>query len=138
MSILAIDPGTTESGWCVYNGYSVLACGVMPNDEMLAYVERAHHRVNGYRLALEMIASYGMPVGREVFETCVFIGRLIEAWAGKFRKVYRQDVKLHGYNHVDEYVILGLRLDLDVQLLYTQVDPPCDLVDERHLELVSQ
>lgn len=46
-------------------------------------------------LAIEMIASYGMPVGREVFETCVWIGRFIEAWGGPYTLVYRKDVKLH-------------------------------------------
>jgi hypothetical protein len=45
-----------------------------------------------------MIASYGMPVGREVFETCLWIGRFVEAWAsrgGEYRLVYRREVKLH-------------------------------------------
>lgn len=95
--ILAIDPGTTESGWCIYDGNHVADSGVMPNDEMLAYVERPYFRVSGYRLAIEMIASYGMAVGREVFETCVWIGRFQQAWhkPEAVELVYRRDVKLH-------------------------------------------
>ncbi|CCH04029.1 hypothetical protein NH44784_000371 [Achromobacter xylosoxidans NH44784-1996] len=46
-------------------------------------------------LAVEMIASYGMPVGREVFETCVWIGRFVQAWGGAVEMVYRKDVKMH-------------------------------------------
>jgi hypothetical protein len=44
-----------------------------------------------------MIASYGMAVGREVFETCVWIGRFTQAWhaPAAVELVYRQDVKLH-------------------------------------------
>ena len=48
-------------------------------------------------MALEMIASYGMPVGKEVFETCLWIGRFQEAWlhrGGRVRLIYRRDVKL--------------------------------------------
>src|SRR5699024_5972970 len=48
----------------------------------------------GERLVVEMIASDGMPVGREVFETCLWIGRFIQA-AGGAELVYRRDVKLH-------------------------------------------
>jgi hypothetical protein len=95
--ILALDPGPAQTGYCAYDGGSVLAAGVMPNDEMLAYLERAHFRVNGYRLAIEMIASYGMAVGREVFETCVWIGRFQQAWhkPEAVELVYRKDVKMH-------------------------------------------
>lgn len=97
MTILAIDPGTTESGWVVYAHSEVMASGVMPNEEMLAYVKREHFRINGYRMAVEMIASYGMAVGREVFETCVWIGRFQQAWHAPeaVELVYRRDVKLH-------------------------------------------
>jgi hypothetical protein len=74
----------------------VIDCGVMPNADMLQKVMRGLF-VPGTQLAIEMIASYGMPVGREVFETCVWIGRFRQAWRDPeaVRLVYRKDVKLH-------------------------------------------
>lgn len=94
--ILAIDPGNTESGWVLFTGRAVHSCGVMPNDELLQRL-RGDWRVLGDALAIEMIASYGMPVGREVFQTCVWIGRFQQAWQAPelVRLVYRRDVKLH-------------------------------------------
>lgn len=93
MNILAIDPGTTESGWCLYNGSVVISSGVLKNDDMLSKVEDSVDD----RLAIEMIASYGMAVGREVFETCVWIGRFKQAWRDPdaVELVYRKDVKMH-------------------------------------------
>ncbi|HEL3849490.1 TPA: hypothetical protein UMZ03_000153 [Stenotrophomonas maltophilia] len=96
MRILAIDPGTEESGWCLLQNGGVLESGVMPNREMLAVVA-GYRRYGEDQLAIEMIASYGMAVGREVFETCVWIGRFVQAWRHPedVRLVYRRDVKLH-------------------------------------------
>lgn len=93
MTILAIDPGTTESGYCIYDGARVHESGVLPNAEMLVRVQQWPAQ----RLAVEMIASYGMAVGREVFETCVWIGRFQQAWRdpSAVELVYRKDVKLH-------------------------------------------
>jgi len=95
--VLAIDPGTELSGWCVFDGETVAAAGVMSNEELLAYLQRSHFYVNGYRLAVEMVASYGMPVGREVFETVRWIGRFQQAWHAPeaVELVYRKDVKMH-------------------------------------------
>lgn len=94
MTILAIDPGTTQSGWCLYDDGKVLLSGVAGNHAMLDEI-RANYDAD--RLAIEMIASYGMAVGREVFETCVWIGRFQEAWRDPdaVELVYRKDVKLH-------------------------------------------
>jgi hypothetical protein len=47
------------------------------------------------KLYIEMVASYGMAVGRTVFETCVWIGRFVEAWGDNWDFVYRKDVKMH-------------------------------------------
>lgn len=93
-TILAIDPGTTESGWCLYHTErGVMGSGVKPNDLMLDEIRYQPFD----HLAIEMIASYGMAVGREVFETCVWIGRMIETfqYPRAVRLVYRRDVKLH-------------------------------------------
>jgi len=94
MTILAIDPGTDQSGWCIYDKErGVLGCGVKPNDIML--VEVRHSCAD--TLAIEMVASYGMPVGREVFETVLWIGRFQQVWRRPedVLLVYRRDVKLH-------------------------------------------
>jgi hypothetical protein len=89
---LAIDPGTHESGWCLFDGARVLESGVLPNIEMRRVVEES----SADQLAIEMVASYGMPVGREVFECVLWIGRLVQSWRAPddVRLVYRMDVKL--------------------------------------------
>lgn len=91
--LLAVDPGTKQSGYCIYDGARVIESGVLPNDDMLVRVQQWP----AMRLAIEMIASYGMAVGREVFETCVWIGRFQQAWRSPedVELVYRKDVKLH-------------------------------------------
>jgi hypothetical protein len=91
--VMAIDPGTTESGWTRLCNKHVIDSGVCDNEEMLDMVYDG-----GFDdLAIEMIASYGMAVGREVFETCVWIGRFQQVFRDPdaVKLVYRRDVKLH-------------------------------------------
>lgn len=77
MIILAIDPGSTQSGYVLRDTDSNKAAeqfGKVDNHEMLTFMR-------GYdfdHLVIEMVASYGMPVGATVFDTCVWIGRFIQ------------------------------------------------------------
>lgn len=77
--IIAIDPGSEESAYCVIDKltYQISDFGKIKN-ESVTDILRKHQSAN--ELAIEMIASYGMPVGKEVFETCVWIGRFIEIY----------------------------------------------------------
>ena len=93
MIVAGIDPGPAKSGFVIYNDTgAVIHSGVLDNEDMLDLVAE----LEADELAIEMVASYGMPVGREVFETCVWIGRFQQAWRdpGDVRLVYRRDVKL--------------------------------------------
>ena len=94
--IFAIDPGTTESGWCIYKAGHIADSGVVSNDDQLRRLSTISWDPSMV-LAIEMVASYGMPVGKEVFETCVWIGRFQQAWhtPNAALLVYRRDVKLH-------------------------------------------
>jgi len=89
--ILAIDPGPTESAYVKLSGTRVVECAKVANEDLLNIV-RAHR---GLRIttAVEMIASYGMAVGAEVFETCVTIGRICEALGDEPVRVKRIEVK---------------------------------------------
>lgn len=91
-TILAIDPGTTQSGWVVFDGRRVLGSGVLPNAAMLAQVAK----VQADRLAIEKIEAMGMAVGAEVFETVHWSGRFLQAWRepDKVQRVTRRQVKL--------------------------------------------
>lgn len=92
MTVLAIDPGTTESAFVLWDGARVVQHATVDNHELLGMMSVLRC---ADLLAVEMIASYGMPVGREVFETCVWIGRFIQAWSPRpHRMVYRREVKL--------------------------------------------
>jgi hypothetical protein len=91
--ILAIDPGTHESGYVVYEDGRVVTSGVMPNDDLLKIVKDD----NSDALAIEKIVSYGSAVGQETFDTCVWIGRFMEAWGvpGDVMLIPRRKVKAH-------------------------------------------
>lgn len=97
LRILALDPGTEETGFCLYDTIlrKPIDSGVAQNNRML--FSMAEHRPD--LLAVEMIASYGMPVGKEIFETCVWIGRFKQRWLdrchGDVSLIYRKDVKMH-------------------------------------------
>jgi len=96
--VLAIDPGTRESGVVVYSRRRVTMSAIMDNEELLVALRGPHelhsHLSEGSHLAIEMIASYGMPVGADVFQTCVWIGRFIEGWSLPHTLVFRKDVKM--------------------------------------------
>lgn len=92
--LIALDPGPVSTGFVVCDDAKVVRSGHLRNGnicEVFPLDAKAH------TLAIEMIASYGMPVGREVFETCVWIGRFMEQWGAPDRVnlVYRKDVKMH-------------------------------------------
>lgn len=112
LTILALDPGTDQTGWAFTDGEDVFASGVNPNADIFGVMRRTAPQI----LAIEMIASYGMPVGREVFETCVWIGRYVQAWHSPedVQLVYRKDVKLHlcGTNKAKDGNVRQAILDL--------------------------
>lgn len=89
--MIAIDPGTTKSAFVVFDGDRVVKSGIEDNETVRKAIR---YQGEAYRLAIEMVACYGMPVGREVFETCVWIGRLVEAFEGEHMYCYRRDIKL--------------------------------------------
>lgn len=96
MLIFAIDPGNTESGYAIIEmpDFRLYEFGKVKNEDLLSSLE-SYQWVMPDAFAIEMVASYGMPVGKDVFETCVWIGRFIQAVEHKeYHFVYRKDEKL--------------------------------------------
>jgi len=95
-NILAIDPGNTHSAYVIIDPATrrPVEHDKVHNDELLERISDFYGHV-----CIEMVASYGMPVGAEVFDTCVWIGRFIEAHAqitgATPTLVKRHPVKLH-------------------------------------------
>lgn len=96
--VLAVDPGDTQSAYSLIDATTrrPIAHAKLPNDDLRD--DLAQLGGTDVAVAVEMVASYGMTVGAEVFETCVWIGRYIERCAALGQaasRVYRRDVKLH-------------------------------------------
>lgn len=96
--IIAIDPGNTQSGYCVIDRSTLrpLEFGKIDNAELLQKLSSAG--VQGWRWAvIEMVASYGMSVGRDVFDTTVWIGRFYQVLSDQcpVRMLCRIEEKKH-------------------------------------------
>ena len=106
MRILAIDPGSTESGWCVIDADTrrPVEFGKTPNDDVLRLFRRGDLVATDDAVphcVIEMIGHYGtgMPAGKTVFDTCVWIGRFQQHALGGFGRIpeliLRPTVKAH-------------------------------------------
>lgn len=96
MRLAAMDPGTRESALVVWDGVRVEYAVVWPNEKLLAWLRA--ERACPSLLCIEQVESYGMAVGREVFETVYWSGRFREAHearGGEVRMVPRREAKMH-------------------------------------------
>lgn len=95
--VLAIDPGTTQSQFILWNPLlGVVRHGFLKNEDLL---EQLGILCNSEpSVVFEGIQSFGMPVGAETFETCIWIGRFWQKCVGNGINptlAFRKDVKLH-------------------------------------------
>lgn len=111
MIVLGIDPGPKQSAYVIYDSekQKILQFGKIDNERVIEDVMYSY-KYPPQALAIEMIASYGMAVGAEVFETCVMIGEFIRqaktlhkntpSTYGTIHRVLRRDVRIHVCNSI--------------------------------------
>lgn len=95
--VLAIDPGNTASAYCLVDADSLapVEFGKVENHILANMIQS---ELNYNEFVIERVASYGMPVGKEVFQTCEWIGRFVQI-ASLFHRpisyIYRKEEKVH-------------------------------------------
>jgi len=99
--IFAIDPGNEYSAYVLTNeNLKVIDKGKVKNDELLEIIYQIFSKEDKTisHVAVEMVASYGMAVGKTVFETCVWIGKFYQAIVERSDVeptfIYRKDEKM--------------------------------------------
>ena len=101
MLILGIDPGTTKSAWVLWDDEKedIILRSIDENAHLAGRFTGLCKEFQDAEIAIEMVASYGMAVGKEVFETCVWIGVFLRSLSKSDcihdHFVYRKDVKLN-------------------------------------------
>lgn len=92
MTVLAIDPGPEQSAYVLFDGARVEDHNIIGNWDIFHELQ-----VQSFgAVVLEQIESFGMAVGKEVFETVFWTGRFYQASMGtRVERLSRRDVKLH-------------------------------------------
>lgn len=99
--IFAIDPGNVNSAYCVIDKETLepQEFGIMANDELHRFIRYDHGFDVCDEAAVEMVQSYGMAVGKEVFDTVFWVGRFYELLNREIYCtpgiVYRVEEKVH-------------------------------------------
>lgn len=108
--VFAIDPGNEMSGYVLVDKETLkpISFGKVENRVIFGLITHSllDYGFENVEFAIEMIASYGMAVGKSVFDTCVWIGRFEQHIIGKANEllanpiypiiefIYRKDEKL--------------------------------------------
>jgi hypothetical protein len=100
MKILAIDPGNKLSAYVLMDEYKPIEFIKTDNEDVIGMIDLILCEYPDCQVAIEMVASYGLAVGKDVFETCVYIGRIIQRIKDrhpdiKYKFIYRKDVKMN-------------------------------------------
>lgn len=98
MTILGIDPGTTMTALCGFDGTQAIEPVIVTNGRVLGRLGVYGRSGEPLTVAIETISSYGMPVGAEVFQTCEWIGRFHQVAVDcglEVIRIPRGEVKLH-------------------------------------------
>ena len=94
MVVLAIDPGPTESAYVMWSGDQVLAYAKVRNDNLVRLLLNPPREVE--QAVIEKVASFGMPVGAEVFETVYWSGVFAHAFGlARVDRITRNEIKNH-------------------------------------------
>lgn len=96
--VLGIDPGNISSAYCVLDRdtQKPIAHEKLNNEELERKLKEGE--IDFDEAVVEVVSSYGLVAGRDLFQTCMEIGRLsviIENLGFKAYGCYRRDVKLH-------------------------------------------
>ena len=99
--VVAIDPGNRESAYTHLRLTDDLEVEILEfckcgNLQMRRFLESLPRKEREVYVAIEMVASYGMPVGADVFETCVVIGEFKEVCRTRVAcdLIFRKEVKM--------------------------------------------
>jgi len=77
--VIAIDPGTEQSALVGFAENGAVDCRVVVANHLLRETLATEWGPDTV-LAIEGVQSYGMAIGQTTLDTCVWIGRFIEAW----------------------------------------------------------
>ena len=99
LRILSIDPGNIETAFVLMDkDLKPIRKEKIENGTIMEYIY--NNEFQGITdIAIEMVACYGMAVGKTVFDTCVWIGRFTECLNKMYnvepKYIYRKDEKMN-------------------------------------------
>lgn len=73
--VIGIDPGTKQSAYVAWDGEFVRELGTVENPALAKYLRTADRAAC---VVFESVESYGMNVGRSIFQTIFWTGRLFQ------------------------------------------------------------
>lgn len=97
MIILAIDPAPEKSAWLLFDTDTNAPVNgrfaISGNGGVIGHCRDA--RRYGWHVVIEMVASYGMPVGKSIFQTVLWTGAFWQATERSASLLGRKEVALH-------------------------------------------